>query len=321
MKQKLVWAISIAIFFLIGFDGKTRDKAPDWENPAVFARNKEPAHATLTPYPDAASALKGGASPMVISLNGNWKFHWVKRPEERPMDFYKPDYDVNGWKEIPVPSDWQMQGYDVPIYTNFTYPFKKDAPRVMGAPNKSWTAYENRNPVGSYRRNFEIPAAWIGQQIFLNFDGVNSAFYVWVNGQMVGYSEDSRLPSEFNITKLVKPGENMLAVEVYRWCDGSYLEDQDFWRMSGIFRNVSLVSRPVAYIRDFYIKTDLDKSYLNAWMLVLVDVESETKTGISFQVKTTLLDAFGKTVFDKTSGLGADPGEEWVGGTEDTFNG
>ena len=221
---------------LIALSGASNQELPDWENPHVIGRNREPAHATITPYPDRDSALKGSGSPFAMSLNGAWKFNWVKTPSERPQDFYKPGFVVSKWKEIPVPSDWMAYGYDVPIYSNVVYPFKKDAPRVMEEPDKSWTSYINRNPVGSFRRTFNLPDDWQGRQAFLVFDGVNSAFYVWVNGEMVGYGEDSRLPSEFNITKYLKPGENMIAVEVYRWCDGSYLEDQDFWRMAGIFR-------------------------------------------------------------------------------------
>ena len=149
---------------------------------------------------------------------GLWKFHWVKSPDLRPADFYKPEFDVSSWKEIPVPSNWEMQGYGTPIYTNITYPFKRDSPRVTGTPDDhSWTAYDQRDPVGSYRREFTIPDAWSGRQTYLLFNGVNSAFYVWINGQKVGYSQDTRMTSEFNITKYLKPGKNLIAVEVYRW--------------------------------------------------------------------------------------------------------
>jgi len=214
-----------------------RDAAPpDWENGRVFAINKEPAHATLVPYPDEPSALRSDSrpSPFVRSLDGAWKFHWSRRPEERPADFYRPEFDATAWRDIRVPSNWEMEGYGTPIYSNITYPFKRDAPRVTEEPPENWTAYGERNPVGSYRRTFEVPAEWRGRRVFLKFGGVASAFYVWVNGRKVGYSEDSRLPSEFDITPYIKPGANLLAVEVYRWSDGSYMEDQDFWRMSGI---------------------------------------------------------------------------------------
>ena len=173
-------------------------------------------------------------------------------------DFYKPEFDVSAWKEIRVPANWEFEGYGTPIFLNIVYPFKRDAPKVMGEPPKDWTTFDERNPVGSYRRTFDVPATWAGRETFLVLRGVNSACYVWVNGQKVGYSEDSRLPAEFNVTKYVRPGENTLAVEVYRFSDGSYLEDQDFWRLSGIFRDVELVSRAPLHLRDFYARTHLD---------------------------------------------------------------
>ena len=238
---------------------QTASPAPhDWENPHVFGINKEPARAHYIPFADEASAIHDslGDSAMVQSLNGQWKFHWVKRPDLRPIDFYKPEYDVSGWKEIPVPSNWEMQGYGTPIYTNITYPFKRDWPRVTETPDDhSWTSYDQRDPVGSYRREFTLPDSWASRQTYLVFYGVNSAYYVWINGEKVGYSQDARMTSEYNITKYLKPGKNTIAVEVYRWCDGSYMEDQDFWRMSGIYRNVVLMSRPAVHVRDFRIYT------------------------------------------------------------------
>ena len=266
---------------------------PDWENPRVFGINKELPHATLTPYPDERSAVAGDqkTSPYVQSLNGNWKFHWVKQPSERPADFYKPDYDVSQWKEIRVPSNWEIEGYGTPIYSNITYPFKRDAPRVTSEPPPNYTAYEQRNPVGSYRRTFTIPADWQGRQVFLVFNGVNSAFYVWVNGTKVGYSQDSRLPAEFNITPYLKPGENVVAAEVYRWCDGSYLEDQDFWRLSGIFRNVEMVARTPVHIRDFYVQTPLDAAYRDATLKLNVKVTNATSDAAPVSIEAALLDA------------------------------
>jgi beta-galactosidase len=276
-------------------------ETPDWENPRVFGINKEPAHATFTPFLDDSAALKGGASlpsTLVQSLNGMWKFNWVKSPELRPADFYKPSYDGSSWKQIRVPSNWEMEGYGTPIYSNITYPFKKNAPSVTDAPeDASWTSYSQRNPVGSYRREFTLPAAWKGRQTFLVFDGVNSAFYVWINGEKVGYSEDSRLSAEFNITKYLKPGVNTVAVEVYRWCDGSYMEDQDFWRMSGIFRKVTLVSRAPLYVRDFQVQTPFDGEYRNATFKLRVDLRNESAKAQVASVEAKLLDAAGKHVF------------------------
>src|SRR5512138_2078491 len=168
-------------------DLAAQQNVPEWQDPRVFGVNKEAPHATLTPFPSEAAALARAQRPssFTLSLNGAWKFHWVKRPEERPQDFYRPAYDVSAWKEIRVPSNWEMEGYGTPIYSNITYPFQRDAPRVTSEPPKEYTAYSQRNPVGSYRRTFTVPADWQGRQIFLIFNGVNSAFYVWVNGQKV----------------------------------------------------------------------------------------------------------------------------------------
>jgi len=178
----------------------------DWENPDVFGIGKEAPRSNYTPYPTEAAAAAGEATSLVESLDGNWKFNWVKSPELRPVDFYKPDYDVSGWKDIPVPSNWEMQGYGTPIYTNITYPFKRDFPRVTDTPDDhSWTAYGQRDPVGSYRREFTVPESWAGQEIYLLFAGVNSAYYVWINGQEVGYGQDSRMTSEFEITHAPSP--------------------------------------------------------------------------------------------------------------------
>lgn len=297
MRKTTAFLFVLPLLLSIVAVAQTSADVPEWQDPRVFGVNKEPAHATFTPYPDEASALKGGASPYVQSLNGNWKFNWVKRPEERPQEFYKTEYDVSAWKEIPVPSNWEMQGYGTPIYTNITYPFKRNAPSVMDEPDDhTWTAYEQRNPVGSYRRTFTVPAEWQGRQTFLKFDGVNSAYYVWINGVKVGYSEDTRLPSEYNITKYLKAGENTIAVEVYRWCDGSYMEDQDFWRMSGIYRNVTLISRAPVYVRDFQVKTPFDADYKNAAFNLAAEI-SNVGESVQATFEVRLLDAAGRDVF------------------------
>lgn len=210
---------------------------PEWNNnPETFQVNREPAHATLMPYKNVQSALKGerSKSSYYQSLNGKWDFHWSKNPAERPEDFYKEDYNIKDWDKIDVPSNWQLKGYDYPIYTNITYPWTGyEKPNPPSAP----TIY---NPVGSYKRSFTVPNNWNGQPVHISFQGVESAFYVWVNGKKVGYSEDSYTPAAFDITKYLKPGKNSIAVEVYRWSDGSWLEDQDFIRLSGIFRDVYL---------------------------------------------------------------------------------
>ncbi|HTN38585.1 MAG TPA: glycoside hydrolase family 2 TIM barrel-domain containing protein [Arachidicoccus sp.] len=246
------------------------------QDPECIGINKEPAHATLMPYATLKEALTANrhGSTYARSLNGNWKFNWVDWPQKRPVDFYKQDYDVSKWKEIPVPSNWGLQGYGTPDYSNYNYIFQKDFPYVMSPPPVSYTTYRERNPVGSYRRDFEVPANWDGRRIFVTFDGVDAGFFLWVNGQKVGYSVNSRNAAEFDLTKYVHPGKNMIAAEVYRFTTGSYLEDQDMWRLSGIFRNVTLWSSPVEHIRDYFIKTDLDKKYENATVTVTSKVKN-----------------------------------------------
>lgn len=231
----------------------TEKEPRDWENPAVFSLNREAPHATMISFADEESALDGNKSlsPNYLSLDGTWKFHYADSPDKRPFWFFKDDYDTRGWDEIDVPSNWQMKGYDVPIYVNISYPYKKNPPYI----EHTW------NPVGSYKRSFTVPAEWKDKEVFLHFGAVSSAFYVWVNEQMVGYFQDSKTPAEFNITKYLRKGRNSLAVEVYRWSDGSYLEDQDFWRLSGIQRSVFLHARPETYIRDFFAKGDLENNY------------------------------------------------------------
>jgi len=246
------------------------------EDPECTGINKEPYHATLMPYGSLKEALAANrhASSFSKSLNGMWKFNWVDWPQKRPVNFYKTDYDVSGWKDIKVPSSFQVEGYGTPIYTNFTYPFQKDFPRVMSAPPVKYTGYQERNPVGSYRRNFEVPADWKERRIFVTFDGVDAGFFLWINGKKVGYSVNSRNAAEFDITKYVKPGNNIIAAEVYRLTTGSYLEDQDMWRLSGIFRNVTLWSAPPEHIRDYFIKTNLDNEFKNADLVVSTKVKN-----------------------------------------------
>lgn len=231
----------------------------EWENARIFAQNREAGHTSLVPYikKENAKAINPNLSPFYLSLNSPWKFHWVKSPEERPKNFFEKNFDDSSWDSLKVPSNWQMHGYGVPIYTNTKYPYSLKRTRVPRIDHKY-------NPVGSYRREFNIPADWSGRQIFLHFAGVKSAFYLWVNGQKVGYSQGSMTPAEFNITSFLHSGVNSLAVEVYRWSDGSYLEDQDMWRFSGIYRDVFLFSTPNYHIRDFSLESSFDSGYQNA---------------------------------------------------------
>ena len=220
----------------------------DWENPAVLGINKLPYHSTLQ------LPSKWKDCPEIFSLDGQWKFCWSKDPESRPVGFEREDYDISGWDPINVPGNWQLQGFGKPIYVNMQYPFHRDRPSVTGEPPKDWYAYDHRNPVGSYVTFFDVTDGMIGQNLILHFGGVHSAMYVWVNGQKVGYSQNSMSPAEFDITKYVRKGRNKLAVEVYRWSDGSYLECQDMWRLSGIFREVQLWVRPLVHIADYKVE-------------------------------------------------------------------
>ena len=238
----------------------------DWENPAVLGINKLPYHATLQ-LPSREKECKE-----IVSLDGQWAFHWSRNPDERPADFYKEDYDVSGWDKIAVPGNWQTQGYGTPIYININYPFVRNRPSVTTEPPRDWTAYDNRNPVGSYVTFVDVTKEMLSQNLILHFGGVHSAMYVWVNGQKVGYSQNSMSPAEFDVTKYMREGKNKLAVEVYRWSDGSYLEDQDMWRLSGIFRPVQLWVRPLVHIADYHVTAIPNADYSQATVTATVSL-------------------------------------------------
>ncbi len=219
----------------------------DWENPQLTNRNRLPARAYAFAYPGEAAATSGerGNSPWFKLLSGVWKFHYDASPLEAPQDFHQDGFDDGSWDDLPVPSNWQMffdqKDYNRPHYTNVQYPFPVDPPRVP-----------TKNPTGSYRRNFCVPPDWLeqGKRILLRFEGVDSAFHVWVNGQEVGFSKGSRSPAEFDVTPHVRPDDNTVAVRVVQWSDGSYLEDQDMWWLSGIFRDVYLLAQPQLHVWD-----------------------------------------------------------------------
>lgn len=247
----------------------------DWENPDINGINKELPHAYFFLSEEKST------NSLIRSLNGIWKFRWSPDHKLRPVDFYKEGYSLESWENILVPGNWELQGFGVPIYTNVTYPFKVDPPKVTSEPEKFFTSYQQRNPVGSYVTTFTVPEGWSNKQVFLNFGGVQSAMYVWVNGEKVGYSENSMSPAEFDITKYIRKGENKLAVEVYRWCDGSYLEDQDIWRLSGIFRDVDLIARSKTYISDFFVKAVPDNSFRKADISIDVSIENRSVQNVS----------------------------------------
>ena len=289
----------LSLLLVIGVLSAHAALPPEIENPECLGINKQPYHATLMPYATLEQACAGKRleSPFCRLLNGTWKFNWVKHPDERPLDFYKPAFDVSGWKDIPVPSCWQVLGYGTPYYKNMGYIIKKDYPRVMTDPPQDYTAFVERNPVGSYRRDFELPADWSGRRVFLAFSGVDSAFFVWVNGEKVGYSVNSRNTAEFDVTPYVRPGKNMIAVEVYRFSSGTWLEDQDMWRLSGIFRNVYLWSAPQVHIRDFFALPDLDAQYKDATLTVTAKVKNfGAQNAAAGKVSAVVYDAAGKSV-------------------------
>ena len=241
----------------------------DWEDPSVNSWGTEPPHATLMPWGDIAEALTGDrrASTFRRSLDGEWRFRWSEHPSAAPRDFWTDGYDVSSWDTIEVPSHWQFGGWDTPYYINVR--------NLCGAA----PPYVSReyNPVGCYMTTFTVPEEWAGREVFLVFDGVQSAFYCWLNGELLGYDEDSMSPTEFRITEHLRPGRNRLAARVYRWCDGSYLEDQDHWRLSGIYRGVFLYSTPNQRIRDVQVVTTFDAAYENARLIVGVKVVSSAE--------------------------------------------
>jgi len=253
-----------------------------WENPAVNQINKMDPHAHFIPFEtiDQAQTEDKWQSPMLQSLNGTWKFNLAQNPSERPYWFFKDDFDTSIWKDIKVPANWELEGFDYPIYVNIKYPHAKTPPKIQA----------NYNPVGSYKRTFTIPQNWKGKEIILHFGAASSMLNVWVNGQFVGYSEDSKTPAEFDITKFMKPGENSLAVEIFRWCDGSYLEDQDFWRMSGITRDVYLLARADQQVQDFRVFAGLDETYTNGIFSLNIDVLNTSESAGSSVVEAVLND-------------------------------
>ncbi len=285
--------LSIASALLAG--AATMEPAPEWQDPAVQHVGVEPPFATMSVYADAVSAqtLDRERSPYFQSLNGLWKYHWSATPAARVSEFWRTDFNDSAWATIRVPSNPEIEGYGIPIYTNITYPWKLANPPLIPA--------DALNHVSAYRRIFTVPPAWSGREIFLTFDGVNSFFYLWVNGEKVGFSKDTRTPSTFRLTPCLRPGENQLAVEVFRWNDGSYLEDQDFWRLSGIMRNVSLWSTPPVHVRDFTVQTALDAAYRDAVLNVTAEIRNFAAVPRIAKVEIKLLDPTGKLVLERNA--------------------
>jgi len=293
MKQTL-----ICLFVLVS--GLALAQTPDWENPKIFGVNNEYTRATSLPFVDMKAALANdySASPYFMSLNGTWKFKWVPKPADRPVDFYKENYDVSKWNDFTIPGNWEVNGYGYPIYTNATYPHPKNPPFIN----------HEDNPVGSYKKTVEIPSSWDGRQVFIHFEAAAAGMYVWVNGQKVGYSQVMKCPVEFDITKYLRKGKNSIAIEAYRWTDGSYLEDQDFWRLSGFDRGVYLYSTAKTRIQDFFAHPDLDNNYKNGLFSLDVKVKNFSEKSIKQTVTAEIFDKAGKSVYKSTNVVNADAG-------------
>lgn len=279
----------------------------DWENPHIIGINKEKGHATYIPFANADEMQGDPAwrkpwlrtrSSRYMLLNGQWKFRWSKQPENRPESFYKNDYDVSDWNDIEVPSSWEMKGYGTPVYTNITYPFLNNPPFIQ--PQRGYTVTDEPNAVGSYRREFDLPADWNDKQVYIHFDGVYSAMYLWVNGKKVGYSQGANNDARFDITRYVRKGRNNVSVEVYRWSDGSYLENQDMFRLSGIHRDVYLVAAPKVHLRDLYLTSDFSDNLSTATLNVRATVENDGKGTAKPSVRLSLLDDTGRKVGTST---------------------
>lgn len=270
----------------------------EWENPQILDRGKEAGRSSFLLFSNEAE-LKGNnpqKSELYQSLNGNWKFNIVKNPSQRPMEFFAANLDDKNWKNIQVPSNWEMQGYDIPIYTNITYPFPKNPPFING----------DYNPVGTYRRTFEVADSWKDKEIILHFASISGYARVFLNGKEVGMTKASKTPAEFNITSFLQKGNNLIAVQVFRWHDGSYLEDQDFWRLSGIERDVYLQAMPKTAIWDYFVKSELDNLYKNGIFNLDVTLKYFENNKIKNPaVKVELFDNEGNTVFSENKKVNA----------------
>ena len=264
-----------------------------WERPEIFEVNKLPARAMLTPYATIEDALLRGASEWVQDISGEWKFHWSTTPDGAPEGFEAVGYDDTAWGTISVPGNWEINGYGVPIYTNVTYPFPKNPPFIP----------HDDNPTGCYRHSFDIPAEWVGRRVVLHFESGLAAMYVWVNGHEVGYSEGTKTAVEFDITDVVNLGTNTLAIKGLRWADGSYLEDQDFWRLSGFDRGVKIYTTDKVHIEDMFVVADLDKSYKNGDYTSTVTINNGSATSFTGSVELQVVDRSGKAVAKLTKSL------------------
>ena len=277
---------------------------PEWENPEIFQRNREYPTASFYRYPDAQSALDNDSwqnSPYYLSLNGTWNFYYADSVQARPADFYTDDFDIGGWDTITVPSNWELRGFGIPFYTNKKYMFPANPPYIP----------HDFNNVGSYKRDFQIPPDWEGKEVYLHFAGVSGAMYVWMNGQFAGYNEGSKTPAEFKVTEMAKPGKNTVAVQVLRWSDASYMEDQDFWRLSGIERDVYAYATNKVTLRDFRVISNLENNYRDGVFRVELQVDNNTGQTVEKTVEVKLLDG-GREAYAEARPMKLNPGGNTV---------
>ena len=271
----------LILLFVFVFSITAQSQSPEWEDLSVFKINTTAPHAHFELFASQTQKQKGNQSSLEKSLNGMWDFKWYTTPDKAPTNFFANDFDRSQWDQIPVPANWQFHTDDFPLYSNIVYPYEINPPFMP----------KDYNPVGCYARTFTIPENWDKHQVFLHFAGVNSAFYVWVNGQKVGYSEGSKTPAEFDISSYLLVGDNQLAVQVIRWSDGTYLEDQDFWRLSGIERDVRLYASPKkASLRDFTVRTNLNESYTQATLEVDVLLSNFSRQKSKGHISLELMD-------------------------------
>ena len=282
-------------------------ESPEWENPEIFQINREEPTASFYKYSDEIEALKNDSwqnSSLYKSLNGTWNFYYADSIQARPTDFYKNDFDIRGWDTIEVPSNWEMKDFGIPVYTNIKYMFPSNPPYIP----------HNLNNNGSYKKTFEIPENWDGKDIYLHFAGVSGAMYVWLNGEMVGYNEGSKTAAEFKITDIVKKGTNNLAVQVMRWSDASYMEDQDFWRLSGIERDVYVYATNKITLRDFRVIADLENDFKDGVLNLNLKVDNNTKSSVEKWIEVKLMDG-ATEVYSETEAINLKPS-----GNSITFN-
>jgi len=283
MKKLVLFLLTIVCF---------QSYSQDWENPQIIQKNRERPRATFYSFASQTKAIENNIAKgeYIKCLNGKWKFSYVEKASKRPLDFYKTDKDHSNWDEIPVPGNWELYGYGFPNYTNIKYPFKKNQPKIA----------DDYSPVGSYVTWFNIPSNWDDREVYIQLGSVKSGYYIWINGKEVGYNQGSKLPAEFNITPYLLKGKNKLAIQVFQFTDGSYLEDQDFWRLSGIQRDVYLFARPKVHIRDFFVKALLDEDYKNGIFELDVELRNRDKRSArSYLVEYKLLDAENNTILNE----------------------